>query len=50
MDDTYQPGFDHLPAPFCFCVPMLEKKYEGRPDWEEYKAKTAAFVPFARFL
>jgi len=31
-------------------VPMLEKKYEGRPDWEEYKAKTAAFVPFARFL
>lgn len=27
-------------------VPMLEKKYEGRPDWEEYKAKTPVFVPF----
>ncbi len=31
-------------------VPMLEKKYEGRPDWEEYKAKTAAFVPFVKGL
>jgi steroid 5-alpha reductase family enzyme len=31
-------------------VPMLEKKYEGRPDWEEYKKKTAAFVPFLKFL
>ncbi len=27
-------------------VPMLEKKYEGRPDWEEYKKKTPVFVPF----
>jgi steroid 5-alpha reductase family enzyme len=27
-------------------VPMLEKKYEGRADWEEYKAKTPVFVPF----
>jgi steroid 5-alpha reductase family enzyme len=31
-------------------VPMLEKKYEGHPDWEEYKKKTAAFVPFMKFL
>lgn len=31
-------------------VPMLEKKYEGRPDWEEYKAKTAAFIPFLKGL
>jgi len=31
-------------------VPMLEKKYSGRPDWEEYKRKTAAFVPFVKFL
>ena len=31
-------------------VPMLEKKYEGRSDWEEYRRKTAPFVPFARFL
>lgn len=27
-------------------VPMLEKKYEGRADWEEYKIKTPVFVPF----
>jgi len=31
-------------------VPMLEKKYSGRPDWEEYKKKTAAFIPFVKFL
>ncbi|MCX6281695.1 MAG: DUF1295 domain-containing protein [Bacteroidetes bacterium] len=31
-------------------VPMLEKKYSGRPDWEDYKRKTAAFVPFVKFL
>ena len=31
-------------------VPMLEKKYAGRPDWEEYKSKTAPFVPFVKFL
>jgi len=31
-------------------VPMLEKKYSGRPDWEEYKRKTAAFVPNVKFL
>jgi len=31
-------------------VPMLEKKFSGRPDWEEYKKKTAAFVPFVKFL
>ena len=26
-------------------VPMLEKKYAGRPDFEEYKKKTSAFIP-----
>lgn len=31
-------------------VPMLEKKYRGNPEWDEYRQKTAAFVPFARFL
>jgi steroid 5-alpha reductase family enzyme len=31
-------------------VPMLEKKYKGRSDWEEYKRQTAAFVPFVKFL
>jgi steroid 5-alpha reductase family enzyme len=31
-------------------VPMLEKKYREHPDWKEYKQKTAAFVPFVRFL
>lgn len=29
-------------------VPMLEKKYEGREDWEEYKRKTPVFVPFIK--
>jgi steroid 5-alpha reductase family enzyme len=27
-------------------VPLLEKKYEGRPDFEEYKAKTSIFFPW----
>jgi steroid 5-alpha reductase family enzyme len=27
-------------------VPMLEKKYAGRPDWEAYKEKTSVFIPF----
>lgn len=27
-------------------VPLLEKKYAGRPDWEAYKARTSAFVPW----
>jgi steroid 5-alpha reductase family enzyme len=31
-------------------VPMLEKKYQNHPDWAEYKAKTAAFLPFMKFL
>ena len=31
-------------------VPMLEKKYLTHPDWADYKAKTAAFVPFMKFL
>ena len=26
-------------------IPLLEKKYEGRPDWEEYKKKTSIFIP-----
>jgi steroid 5-alpha reductase family enzyme len=27
-------------------VPLLEKKYAGRPDWEAYKARTSMFVPW----
>lgn len=27
-------------------VPMLEKKWEGDPEWEDYKAKTSVFIPF----
>ena len=26
-------------------VPMLEKKYEGRPDFEAYKKRTSKFIP-----
>ena len=26
-------------------VPMLEKKYAGRADWEEYKKVTSVFIP-----
>jgi steroid 5-alpha reductase family enzyme len=26
-------------------IPLLEKKYEGRPDWEEYKKRTSIFIP-----
>lgn len=26
-------------------VPMLEKRYDGRPGWEAYKSKTGVFVP-----
>jgi steroid 5-alpha reductase family enzyme len=26
-------------------VPMLEKRWEGREDWEEYKKKTPVFIP-----
>lgn len=29
-------------------VPMLEKKYEGRPDWEDYKTETPVFIPFLK--
>lgn len=31
-------------------VPMLEKKYLSHPDWAAYQSKTAAFVPFVKFL
>lgn len=27
-------------------IPMLEVKYEGRPDWEAYKKRTNAFFPW----
>jgi steroid 5-alpha reductase family enzyme len=27
-------------------VPLLEKKYEGRVDWEAYKKQTSKFFPF----
>lgn len=26
-------------------VPLLEKKYAGRPDWEDYKRRTCKFFP-----
>ncbi len=26
-------------------VPLLEKKYQGRPDWEAYARRTAPFIP-----
>jgi steroid 5-alpha reductase family enzyme len=26
-------------------IPMLEKSYEGRPDFQEYKRRTSAFFP-----
>ncbi|MBM3403447.1 MAG: DUF1295 domain-containing protein [Bacteroidetes bacterium] len=26
-------------------VPMLEKKYEKNPEFQEYKARTSAFIP-----
>ncbi len=26
-------------------IPMLEARYEGRPEWEAYKARTSAFFP-----
>ncbi len=29
-------------------IPMLEKKYEGRPDFEAYKKRTSMFVPMPR--
>lgn len=31
-------------------VPMLEKKYEGRADFEAYKKETAPFIPFVHFF
>lgn len=27
-------------------VPLLEKKFEGRKDWEEYKQKTSVLIPW----
>jgi steroid 5-alpha reductase family enzyme len=27
-------------------VPMLEKKYRGNPDFEEYKKRTSRFIPW----
>lgn len=27
-------------------VPLLERKYAGRPDWEEYKRRTSVFIPW----
>ncbi len=27
-------------------IPMLEARWKGRPDWEVYKAKTSAFIPW----
>lgn len=28
-------------------IPMLEKKYAGRPDFEEYKKRTSVFIPLS---
>lgn len=28
-------------------VPMLEKKWEGNPEWEAYKARTSVFIPMS---
>lgn len=30
-------------------VPMLEKRWEGNPTWEAYKAKTPAMIPSIKF-
>jgi steroid 5-alpha reductase family enzyme len=27
-------------------IPMLERPFEGKPEWEEYKARTNAFFPW----
>lgn len=27
-------------------IPMLEARFAGRPDWEEYKKRTSAFIPW----
>lgn len=27
-------------------VPLLEKRWEGNPQWEEYKKRTSVFIPF----
>lgn len=27
-------------------VPLQEARYEGRPEWEEYKKKTSVFIPW----
>lgn len=27
-------------------VPMTEKRYAGRPDWEAYKKRTSALIPW----
>lgn len=29
-------------------VPMLEKKWEGNPEWEAYKKRTSVFIPLPR--
>ncbi len=26
-------------------IPLLEKRFEGNPEWEEYKRRTSAFIP-----
>ncbi len=29
-------------------VPLLEKGFEGRPGWEDYKQRTSMFIPWSR--
>jgi steroid 5-alpha reductase family enzyme len=26
-------------------IPLLEKQFEGNPEWEEYKRRTSVFFP-----
>jgi steroid 5-alpha reductase family enzyme len=50
---TISPGLIALIGPatitylilFVSGVPLLEKKYAGRPDFEEYKKRTSIFIP-----
>ena len=42
---VYSPLLITLLLLFVSGVPLLEKKYEGRPDWEAYKQRTSKFFP-----
>lgn len=40
------PGLITFLIIFVSGVPLLEKKFEGRKDWEIYKKKTSVFIPW----